>query len=58
MKTSYWILLSIGLLIQLLGLTGCDENEQDTLIPWARPADWESSPANMRGMPQNMGGAR
>jgi len=28
--------------VMLLGLTGCFTNQQDSSIPWSRPADWEN----------------
>lgn len=28
-------------LLTLAGLTGCGPNQQDSSIPWSRPADWE-----------------
>ena len=27
--------------LALVGLTGCIPKQQDSAIPWSRPADWE-----------------
>jgi hypothetical protein len=27
----------------LLGLSGCFSDQQDSSIPWSRPADWENT---------------
>jgi hypothetical protein len=32
-------LLMAGLI--LVGITGCTPPQQDSAIPWSRPADWE-----------------
>ena len=34
-----FVLLLAGL--TLLGFTGCIPKQQDSSIPWSRPADWE-----------------
>jgi hypothetical protein len=37
-KTLFALLL---LTVALLGLTGCVNEQQDSSIPWSRPAEWE-----------------
>ena len=32
-----FLLLALG----LLGLSGCPPSQQDSSIPWSRPAEWE-----------------
>ena len=39
-KTIFAAVLA-GLL--LLGLSGCFSSQQDSSIPWSRPADWENT---------------
>ena len=29
--------------VALLGLAGCSNPQQDSSIPWSRPAEWEGS---------------
>lgn len=36
-----FILVFLLALLALAGLTGCGPNQQDSSIPWSRPADWE-----------------
>jgi hypothetical protein len=33
----------------LLGLAGCGNPQQDSSIPWSRPADWEGQIPGMSG---------
>jgi hypothetical protein len=33
----------------LAGLTGCGPQQQDSSIPWSRPADWEGRIPGMGG---------
>jgi hypothetical protein len=33
----------------LLGLTGCTGSQQDSSIPWSRPATWEGRIPGMTG---------
>jgi hypothetical protein len=33
----------------LLGLTACTSNEQESSIPWSRPASWEGQIPGMTG---------
>jgi hypothetical protein len=33
----------------LAGLAGCAQSQQDTSIPWSRPADWEGRIPGMGG---------
>jgi hypothetical protein len=36
------VLLTLALAtLALAGLSGCTSNQQDSSIPWSRPADWE-----------------
>lgn len=37
------------LLLGLLGLTGCTPPQQDSSIPWSRPAEWEGRIPGMTG---------
>lgn len=45
-KTLFAILL---LTLGLLGLTGCTTPQQDSSIPWSRPATWEGRIPGMTG---------
>ncbi len=35
--------------LALLGLAGCGSTQQDSSIPWSRPADWEGQIPGMSG---------
>jgi hypothetical protein len=37
------------LTVALLGLTGCTGPQQDSSIPWSRPATWEGRIPGMTG---------
>jgi uncharacterized lipoprotein YmbA len=37
------------LAIALLGLSGCSSPQQDSSIPWSRPASWEGRIPGMTG---------
>jgi len=37
------------LTIALLGLSGCADTQQDSSIPWSRPASWEGRIPGMTG---------
>jgi len=45
-KTLFAFLL---LALALLGLTGCTPPQQDSSIPWSRPAEWEGRIPGMTG---------
>lgn len=45
-KTLFALLL---LAAALLGLTGCMNEQQDSSIPWSRPAEWEGRIPGMTG---------
>jgi hypothetical protein len=40
-----FLLLALG----LLGLSGCAPSQQDSSIPWSRPAEWEGRIPGMTG---------
>ena len=37
------------LTLALLGLSGCMNEQQDSSIPWSRPAEWEGRIPGMTG---------
>ena len=39
LRKAFFVLLMSAL--ALAGLTGCVPKQQDSSIPWSRPADWE-----------------
>ena len=43
----FFVLLMSALAI--LGLAGCGTTQQDSSIPWSRPADWEGQIPGMSG---------
>jgi hypothetical protein len=45
-KASFALLL---LALALLGLSGCTDSQQDSSIPWSRPASWEGRIPGMTG---------
>ena len=45
-KVTLVLLLAAGALV---GLTGCGPTQQDSSIPWSRPADWEGRIPGMGG---------
>jgi len=45
-KTLFALLL---LTLAALGLTGCAPSQQDSSIPWSRPAEWEGRIPGMTG---------
>ena len=45
-KTLFVFLL---LTLAALGLTGCAPSQQDSSIPWSRPAEWEGRIPGMTG---------
>ena len=50
MSSSRKTLLSLLLLaLAALGLSGCTDNQQDSSIPWSRPAEWEGRVPGMTG---------
>lgn len=53
------LLVTLGLVAGSLLLTGCtSKTEQDTSIPWSRPASWEGGIPGMGGMGSPGGGYR
>ncbi len=46
-RKSLFALLLLGL--ALLGLSGCMNEQQDSSIPWSRPAEWEGRIPGMTG---------
>ncbi len=50
MSTSRKTLFALLLLtLSLLGLSGCADSQQDSSIPWSRPASWEGRIPGMTG---------
>ncbi len=44
------LLAALALAAGSLLLTGCTTTEQDSSIPWSRPASWEGGVPGMGGM--------
>ena len=36
-----YFVFALLLTLALIGLSGCADAQQDSSIPWSRPADWE-----------------
>jgi hypothetical protein len=50
MSSSRKSLVALVLLaFALIGLSGCTGNQQDSSIPWSRPASWEGRIPGMTG---------
>jgi len=52
------LFIAFSLTAGVLFLTGCTTTEQDSSIPWSRPASWEGGVPGMGGMGTPGSGSR